>query len=982
FIVNQLENGTRYGFSVVPHFGNESGLASDGMFATPVSGSCPWTSDLGISALISPLSGRLHTSSAPSGTVRLEVRNFGNTNASNVASTLFFRKPDGTVSSQTLSLSVIAGQSQAITLPQTLNLLSPGQYPVEFWLVSTGDVNSGNDSLTTSISVFPNPVLSLPWQNSFETSPDFSVTSTSLGLPGNASFDFTSTNGARISSVLKQPQEILGTHSLILDKERIDGTTGNSDLILTLNLSDYQHPSQLILDFDWLPLGGISPDNSLWMRPDDQEEWVEVRRFSDLTYTIGTVSSIRGINLLSFLETEALTSSFQLKFTGAAVRSQDLTPGGGYAIDNLVLSMPGNDVVVLALTGPVENCYANSDVRKVKIRVANTGQHPAEHVQVGYKLVGQNPVSGQIDLIGIGDTVEYEFDQALPSDLYGLLKFKLWAFGNDDSYPTNDTLRNESVFLYPVVSGKSYYESFEANSGFWKGYGQNSSWEWGVPSKNLSVVDTAANGIKIWTTNLKGNYNNNELSFLQSPCLNLAEMGGDVQFSFNSVYNMESEYDHMWLEMSEDGIEWWKTGSTNSGTNWYNHGMPSWNGLRSHWEVASHRIAAESVANKARVRFRFAFSSDPSQTKEGFGIDDVHLEPAFEIVSDSSFSQETAIEEETWVSFGKLPDKVASIENSAELGNISMEMKINKGAVRMLNGKPYLDRNYLIVPENQPSVPVKVRLFVTDAEVKKLQTIDPGLESFQQLGIFKYDGANQDLDIDNNEYNAASSSVFIPAGEVLKVPTADGYFLEFQVDGFSEFYVSTRSLAGPETPLPVELISFTARNQSVKGEVLLEWKTASEINLNRFELASSCDGKTFDVIRAVSPQGSVSQGQTYRVVHSPASCNAESIVYKLQAFDNGQVAPTKELRAIVKNDRAGENPVRITNPVINHQIDITGLSGDPTQIQLLDATGRICFQTETSQTGFTQNISMIPSGVYSVQILSADHPQTFRILIR
>jgi hypothetical protein len=214
------------------------------------------------------------------------------------------------------------------------------------------------------------------------------------------------------------------------------------------------------------------------------------------------------------------------------------------------------------------------------------------------------------------------------------------------------------------------------------------------------------------------------------------------------------------------------------------------------------------------------------------------------------------------------------------------------------------------------------------------------------------------------------------------VPTADGYFLEFQVDGFSEFYVTTQSLAGPDSPLPVKIISFTAKNQSAKGDVLLEWKTASEINMSRFELASSCDGKNFDVIRTVSPQGSVSQGQTYKAVHSPSSCNSDNIVYRLQAFDNGQLSPSKELRAAVRNDRAGENPIRITNPVMNQQLDIAGLSGNPTQIQLLDAMGRICFQTETSLTGFTQNISSIPSGLYSLQILSADTPQTFRILIR
>jgi hypothetical protein len=272
-------------------------------------------------------------------------------------------------------------------------------------------------------------------------------------------------------------------------------------------------------------------------------------------------------------------------------------------------------------------------------------------------------------------------------------------------------------------------------------------------------------------------------------------------------------------------------------------------------------------------------------------------------------------------------------------------------------------------------------LFITDDEVKKLKAMDANLKSFQELGIFKYDGPSQDLSLENNQYNALANSVFIPASEVLKVPTSGGYFLEFHVNGFSEFYVSTQNLSGPETPLPVEIISFSAKSGSVKGEVVLDWKTASEINMDRFEVGYSCDGRNFETIRSVAPEGSSSLGKNYHVKHRPNSCDSENLMYRLLAYDKGMESPTLERKAVVRNPLAGAVTIQVQNPVEN-QLVVTGLQGDGAEVMLLDALGRTCLETTTNNTELRMDVRHLPAGLYRLRVMENGNPETIAIIIR
>jgi hypothetical protein len=219
---------------------------------------------------------------------------------------------------------------------------------------------------------------------------------------------------------------------------------------------------------------------------------------------------------------------------------------------------------------------------------------------------------------------------------------------------------------------------------------------------------------------------------------------------------------------------------------------------------------------------------------------------------------------------------------------------------------------------------------------------------------------------------------FIPSGNVLKVPTSGGYFLEFEVSSFSEFYIASQSLSEAETPLPVKIISFRAFTGNIKGKVNLEWKTASETNCDRFELHYSCDGNKFKKIQSFLPMGSENKEYTYRFDHYPEACTGESIVYQLLQFENGETTAANNLKTSIRNSWSNSGEISIVNPATK-TLKINGLSGI-TNIQVLDLNGRILMESESFTESFDGNISFLAQGYYYVKTSSNGFSRTFKLV--
>jgi hypothetical protein len=143
------------------------------------------------------------------------------------------------------------------------------------------------------------------------------------------------------------------------------------------------------------------------------------------------------------------------------------------------------------------------------------------------------------------------------------------------------------------------------------------------------VINSAASGQRAWVTNLGGDYNNDEESYLQSTCLNFTGIQ-NATLSFSLNYDTEPTYDGMNVQYStNNGLTWQVLGTVGSGTNWYTSASvsssngPVWDGSSNGWVRASHPLTA--LNNQASVRLRFVFTSDPSATAEGIAIDSVQI---------------------------------------------------------------------------------------------------------------------------------------------------------------------------------------------------------------------------------------------------------------------------------------------------------------------------------------------------------------------
>ncbi|RMH54466.1 MAG: hypothetical protein D6685_14765, partial [Bacteroidetes bacterium] len=134
-----------------------------------------------------------------------------------------------------------------------------------------------------------------------------------------------------------------------------------------------------------------------------------------------------------------------------------------------------------------------------------------------------------------------------------------------------------------------YEEDFEGGDGGWTTgvVSGTSSWEWGMPAG--MVIDSAASGSNAWVTNLTGDYNSSEQSYIESPPMDLSAASDDPVLSLSLNYITEGCCDEGWIEMSTDGgTTWTKVLGSPGAQNWYNDTSNQWwDGSSSGWVTAS-----------------------------------------------------------------------------------------------------------------------------------------------------------------------------------------------------------------------------------------------------------------------------------------------------------------------------------------------------------------------------------------------------------
>ncbi|MCK4345183.1 MAG: T9SS type A sorting domain-containing protein, partial [Bacteroidales bacterium] len=189
-----------------------------------------------------------------------------------------------------------------------------------------------------------------------------------------------------------------------------------------------------------------------------------------------------------------------------------------------------------------------------------------------------------------------------------------------------------------LISTFPYLEDFEDGEGGWHVQGTNSSWQLGTPAG--STINSAGSGSKSWVTNLTGNHNTNETSFVYSPTYVFTNLT-DAAIAMKIWWDSEGMYDGTCFQYSiNDGTTWQSVGNYNDLENWYNSSniealysgigtSAGWSGDGTHgqgsdgWITARHKLS--DLDGNSSVNFRFAFASNDSYEQDGFAFDSIKI---------------------------------------------------------------------------------------------------------------------------------------------------------------------------------------------------------------------------------------------------------------------------------------------------------------------------------------------------------------------
>ena len=293
----------------------------------------------------------------------------------------------------------------------------------------------------------------------------------------------------------------------------------------------------------------------------------------------------------------------------------------------LTLTLPKRaDVGVGALLSPLDDCGLSR--AETTIGVTNFGGQVQSFFPVNFSVDGGDPLAPQpldgifTGIVGVDSTESFTFDPTQATfGPPGLYTIRAWTELEDDQDRANDTLTTV-VRHIRRVGELPYREDFSATDGDWfaerAGRGP-SSWAHGP------LVGRPDSG---WATNPDGDYNDNELSYLNSPCFDLGELAVDPVFSVLLSVDTEEDFDALWLESSVDGGTSWRRVRSNPGSVfWYNDlANQQWEGRGGNGgRPAAASTVLDGLAGQPEVRFRFVFRSSRAGTRPGVTIGNVRI---------------------------------------------------------------------------------------------------------------------------------------------------------------------------------------------------------------------------------------------------------------------------------------------------------------------------------------------------------------------
>ncbi|MCX7954823.1 MAG: PKD domain-containing protein [Bacteroidales bacterium] len=490
------------------------------------------------------------------------------------------------------------GESIYFTFADSANLsISPMTHKLKMFTITPGDENTSNDTiwkwLTTNIMIEE-----FPYFENFENSSGWWVsewinheqpgTSWEWGTPAKTIINETATgNKCWVTSLTGH--HLAPENSYVLSPCFNFSTLTNPVLEMdiwyeTSNLEFYQIEYSIDSGYTWHRLGNTGEGINWYNTP---------YGYNDAGWAGHSGGWLRARHKLDNLGGKPYVL---LRVTlRAAINSYS----EGFAFDNVKISeSPLYDVKISDLIYPFDSCGLNKE--SFKIVFTNEGLNHIYEIPIKIEINNGSQI--------IFDTLStnlhpFESDtlttnKTINLSSFGQYSIKIEVLIPNDENPLNNVFY-KTIMNFPTINAFPYIEDFEVNDGYWFSYGQNNSWEWGSPTD--SIINCAYSGSNIWATNLHGQHNFNEESYVESPCFDLSFLKKPI---FKSVIWYKQTYPTYTQVQIKNNVNtsWAILGSAND-SNWYNSGY-SWTYSSNGWIRVKHSLK-NYISQQTKLRYKF-----------------------------------------------------------------------------------------------------------------------------------------------------------------------------------------------------------------------------------------------------------------------------------------------------------------------------------------------------------------------------------------
>ncbi|MBM3432328.1 MAG: T9SS type A sorting domain-containing protein [Bacteroidetes bacterium] len=1008
YVFSGLSRDSVYWVGVRPRLNGKPGRRSTSISHQPNSGTCAGSisnNDLRMEALISPASsGRLNTSQflPANQVISVRIKNLDDVAYTGPA-TLTYQINGGSIVTENTTLNNLApGASIGFDFATPANLSAAGTYTLQVTVLRPNDPVAANNVMTQTVRQLNNQPLNLttPWLDGFDALPKQELVQAQMGLNGSDRYDFSFLNAqGRLRTFINSGMSFSGERTLTMDVRLPVGGGNTNYLTGTYNLSNYTLSNDVRLDFRYKHHGQVSnANNRVWIRGNDAAPWIQAYDLFANQAELGTYQSVTAIELSDLLAANGQTfsSSFQIRWgQWGQYSAADEWSGAGYSLDDIRLYMVGDDIQLLRIEEPLVQICAPGQGLAVKVMVQNSGTQLRTNVPIRLQVNNGSVVSEAIPSLAPNATVSYIFTQLL--NLTGTVNpvLKVWVDLSGDSYRANDSLQT-TIRVLPVVSAYPYVQDFESGSD-WYPAGNLSTWELGIP-ESYRIMGTGS-GVKSWKTRLKGQYNDNEWSYLYSPCFNLSGLTSPM-LSFLVALDLEDcgngFCDGAYVEYSADGQTWMRLGGVGQGVNWYNKnypGNPLWSTQTyARWHVATIPLPTGIPS----LRLRFVLRGDASVSRDGIAVDDIHIyENGLPIYSGPTLTTPVNL---TYTSTGAWQPAiannqlVASVQTIGQSGTAGVQAFLHSGSDRFTNGQYYLDRNWVMNGSTALTDTARLRLYFLDREADSLVfatgcSACERVGSVGELGVTRYrdgTGTTQNLLLSDNGPGQWS---YLTRQQVRRVPYQNGYYMELPVREWSEFWANS-GWRDRIRGLPVDILSFRLERLGTFS-ARLSWSTAHEYEVVSHEVQ-------------VAKGNAAWQQQQYVTLATLSSAGNAGVLRSYQNEDNSSGKSDVWYYRVKITHRDGWYVYTTAQPIVFDATSVlrfypnpsSGMfkgvfqanAGESLRVTVFDATGRSIRSQQVMGTGFQQSFWLdlsspsIATGIYLVQVELRGQVTTQRVI--